>query len=51
MTDPLAQLPLDYWVTVGEDFYVNDTVDTLIMTDYFSVGPYDIELYEGTSIL
>ena len=51
MTDPLTQLPLDYWVTVGEDFYVNDTVETLILTDYFSVGPYDIELYEGTSIL
>ena len=50
MTDPLTQLPLDYSVTIREDFYVNNTVETLILTDYFSQGPYEIVLYEGKAI-
>ena len=47
MTDPLTQLPLDYAVTIAEDFYVDDIVETLYLTDVFSVGPYEITLYAG----
>ena len=51
MTDPMTQLPLDYTVTIDEDFYVDDIVETLILTDVFSVGPYDITLYSGIVFL
>ena len=47
MSDPTTQLPLDYSVTLAEDFYVDDIVETLILTDVFSVGPYEITLYAG----
>ena len=47
MDDPNTQLPLDYKMTVAEDFYVDDIVETLYLTDVFSVGPYQITLYNG----
>ena len=43
----MTELPLDYTVTIAEDFYVDDIVETLILTDVFSVGPYEITLYAG----
>ena len=47
MTDPTTQLPLDYKVSIAEDFYVDDIVETLYLTDVFSAGPYEITLYNG----
>ena len=47
MTDPSTQLPIDYTAFVAEDFYVNDTVQILYLTDVFSAGPYEITLYKG----
>ena len=48
MSDITTQLPLDYSVVIAEDFYVNDSAETLYLTDVFSVGPYEITLYEGS---
>ena len=47
MSDPTTQLPLDYAVTIAEDFYVDDNVQTLTLTDVFSQGSYEITLYNG----
>ncbi|XP_053385192.1 uncharacterized protein LOC123535922 isoform X1 [Mercenaria mercenaria] len=45
--DPTTELPLDYSATIAEDFYVDDIVTTVYLTDAFSVGPYEITLYAG----
>ncbi|XP_060555809.1 uncharacterized protein LOC132716530 [Ruditapes philippinarum] len=45
--DPSTELPIDYSVTISEDFYVDDILTTIYLTDVFSVGPYDITLYAG----
>lgn len=34
-------------VTIAEDFYVDDILTTVTLTDVFSVGPYEITLYAG----
>ena len=50
MTDPSPQLPLDYKMAIAEDFYTDDIVETIYLTDVFSVGPYLITLYNGTHV-
>ena len=37
-----SMLPIDYTVTIAEDFFVGDTVETIYLTDAFSQGGYDI---------
>ena len=38
---------LFYSATIAEDFYVDDILNTITLTDVFSVGPYEITLYAG----
>ncbi|KAI8516137.1 hypothetical protein Bbelb_069500, partial [Branchiostoma belcheri] len=40
--------PLDYEVTVREDLHVNGTVQTVVVTDIFSTGPfYNVSILKG----
>ena len=51
MKDSSSMLPIDYTVTIAEDFFVGDTVETIYLTDAFSQGGYEITLYKGTCII
>ncbi|XP_052265940.1 uncharacterized protein LOC127868328 [Dreissena polymorpha] len=44
---PQTELPLDYKVSIAEDFFINDILTNVNLNDAFAVGPYTITLYAG----
>ncbi|CAH1786413.1 unnamed protein product [Owenia fusiformis] len=41
------QPPLDYSMTVGEDFHINGIIGTVNLIDHFSFGPYTLDITRG----
>lgn len=46
--EALEEPPRDYIVYIGEDFYVNGIIETIILADSFSVGPpFQVNIMRG----